>query len=204
MYGAPAMPQGLGGWGQPFAGAPYGAPAYGAGMGMQPGAAAAAAQPAAQSPAAKGPSQPLTMIAPANAFSGEAGSYTWCRVAYAGGVDLRTGPSVQAPKTGETLCQNATFAAAEEIMGQDSRMYLRLADGRGWAFDDSAIFPHDPSVRRGFWQPIGPAPADGSQAPAGAGSPAAAGAPGQHPGLAATSAAGGLGGCFGVGMDLSC
>merc|ERR1740117_2126969 len=104
------------------------------------------------------PAQPLTMIAPANAFSGEAGRYAWCRVSFAGGVDLRQGPSVQAPKTGETLCQNATFAAAEELMGQDSRIYLRLADGRGWAFDDSAIFPQDPSVMRGFWQPIGPAP----------------------------------------------
>eukprot|EP00928_Gymnodinium_smaydae_P039100 TRINITY_DN26795_c0_g1_i2.p2 TRINITY_DN26795_c0_g1~~TRINITY_DN26795_c0_g1_i2.p2 ORF type:complete len:184 (+),score=36.02 TRINITY_DN26795_c0_g1_i2:93-644(+) len=103
-------------------------------------------------------SQPLTMIAPANAFSGEAGKYAWCRVAYAGGVDLRKGPSVEAPKTGETLCQNATFAAAEEIMGQDSRIYLRLADGRGWAFDDSAIFPSDPSVVRGYWQMVGPAP----------------------------------------------
>eukprot|EP00929_Paragymnodinium_shiwhaense_P088150 TRINITY_DN4837_c0_g1_i1.p2 TRINITY_DN4837_c0_g1~~TRINITY_DN4837_c0_g1_i1.p2 ORF type:complete len:172 (-),score=22.12 TRINITY_DN4837_c0_g1_i1:371-886(-) len=164
MYGAPTIPpQGQSPWGQPYGGAPYG---YGAPMGMH--AAAAAQQPPAQAPGAKGPSQPLTMIAPANAFSGEAGRYTWCRVAYAGGVDLRSGPSVQAPKTGETLCQNATFAAAEEIMGQDSRIYLRLADGRGWAFDDSAIFPQDPSVCRGFWQPVGPAPADGAQGAAGA------------------------------------
>ena len=44
------------------------------------------------------------------------------------------------------LCQNATLAVAEEILGADGRVYLRLADGRGWAFDDSALFPHDPSV----------------------------------------------------------
>ena len=26
-------------------------------------------------------------------------------------------------------------------MGADGRIYLRLADGRGWAFDDSTLFP---------------------------------------------------------------
>jgi len=109
-----------------------------------------------------GPSQPLTMVAPASAFSGEAGKYPWYRVSFVGGVDLRHGPSVEAPRTGEMLCQNATFASAEELLGADQRVYLRLADGRGWAFDDTALFPHDPSVVRGFWQPISMAPA-GSQ-----------------------------------------
>eukprot|EP00928_Gymnodinium_smaydae_P033896 TRINITY_DN2414_c1_g1_i1.p1 TRINITY_DN2414_c1_g1~~TRINITY_DN2414_c1_g1_i1.p1 ORF type:complete len:169 (-),score=41.04 TRINITY_DN2414_c1_g1_i1:66-572(-) len=110
------------------------------------------------------PSAPLTMIAPASAFSGEAGRYPWYRVAYAGGVDLRYGPSVEAPKTGDTLCQNATIAAAEEVLGQDQRVYLRLADGRGWAFDDSALFPHDPSVVRGYWRPVALAtPGQGQQ-----------------------------------------
>jgi len=98
------------------------------------------------------------MVAPANAFSGEAGRYPWYRVAFAGGVDLRHGPSVEAPRTGETLCQNATLAVAEEILGADGRVYLRLADGRGWAFDDSALFPHDPSVVRGYWQPVSVVP----------------------------------------------
>jgi len=32
-------------------------------------------------------------------------------------------------------------------------MYLLLADYRGWAFDDSALMPHDPSVVRGRWSP---------------------------------------------------
>mmetsp|Transcript_123245 Transcript_123245/g.356043 ORF Transcript_123245/g.356043 Transcript_123245/m.356043 type:complete len:187 (-) Transcript_123245:254-814(-) len=109
------------------------------------------------------PTQPLTMIAPASAFSGEAGRYAWYRVAFVGGVDLRHGPSVEAPRTGEMLCQNATFAAAEELMGADGRVYLRLADGRGWAFDDSSLFPHDPSVVRGFWQPVSVAPPQGQQ-----------------------------------------
>merc|ERR1719510_2939621 len=115
-----------------------------------------------------GPAQPLTMIAPANAFSGEAGRYPWYRVAFIGGVDLRHGPSVEAPRTGETLCQNATFATAEELLGADGRIYLRLADGRGWAFDDSALFPHDPSVVRGFWQPVSLVPASGMQPQVGA------------------------------------
>merc|ERR1719491_111639 len=108
----------------------------------------------AQQQAGGAPGQPLTMIAPATAFSGEAGHYPWYRVAFVGGVDLRHGPSVEAPRTGEMLCQNATLASAEEILGADQRVYLKLADGRGWAFDDSALFPHDPSVVRGFWQPV--------------------------------------------------
>lgn len=115
--------------------------------------------------AAPGGSAPITMIAPANAFSGEAGRYQWYRVSFLGGVDLRHGPSVEAPRVGETLCQNATFAAAEELLGADGRFYLRLADGRGWAFDDSALFPHDPSVVRGYWQPVCLAPAQTQQQP---------------------------------------
>merc|ERR1719491_503726 len=118
----------------------------------------------AQQQAGGGPSQPLTMIPPASAFSGEAGRYPWFRVAFVGGVDLRHGPSVEAPRTGEMLCQNATLAAAEEILGADQRVYLRLADGRGWGFDDSALFPHDPTVVRGFWQPVSLAPPQGAAA----------------------------------------
>eukprot|EP00933_Yihiella_yeosuensis_P057868 TRINITY_DN57996_c0_g1_i1.p1 TRINITY_DN57996_c0_g1~~TRINITY_DN57996_c0_g1_i1.p1 ORF type:complete len:195 (-),score=29.86 TRINITY_DN57996_c0_g1_i1:111-695(-) len=122
--------------------------------------------------------KPLTMIAPSTAFSGEAGRYPWYRVSFAGGVDLRHGPSIEAPRTGETLCQNATIAAAEELLGADGRVYLRLADGRGWAFDDYALFPHDPSVVRGYWQPVSLVP-PGGQGQAGAapaaGSPMSAG-----------------------------
>merc|ERR1719410_2815879 len=130
---------------------PPGAPGQAGGVpGMPPAASA-------------GPTQPLTMIAPASAFSGEVGRYPWYRVAFVGGVDLRHGPSVEAPRTGEMLCQNATFASAEELLGADQRVYLRLADGRGWAFDDSALFPHDPSVVRGFWQPVSLVPPNQSQ-----------------------------------------
>ncbi|CAE8665412.1 unnamed protein product, partial [Polarella glacialis] len=60
-------------------------------------------QPGGPASPAGGPVQPLTMIAPATAFSGEAGRYPWYRVSFVGGVDLRHGPSVEAPRTGETL-----------------------------------------------------------------------------------------------------
>jgi hypothetical protein len=56
------------------------------------------------------------------------------------------------------LYQNETFAVSETLNGLDSRVYLLLADGRGWAFDDSALMPHDPSVIRGRWQPAPVAP----------------------------------------------
>jgi hypothetical protein len=49
------------------------------------------------------------------------------------------------------LYQNETFAVRERIQGTDGRLYLLLADYRGWAFDDSALMPHDPSVVRGRW-----------------------------------------------------
>jgi len=51
------------------------------------------------------------------------------------------------------LYQNETFAVSESFQGLDGRIYLLLADGRGWAFDDAALMPHDPSVIRGRWQP---------------------------------------------------
>lgn len=70
-------------------------------------------------------------------------------VQFSAAFTLRLSPQVQESVRGRTrarLCQNATLAVAEEILGADGRVYLRLADGRGWAFDDSALFPHDPSV----------------------------------------------------------
>jgi len=78
---------------------------------------------------------------------------TWYRVAYLGGINLRAQPSVLAAHTGVTLNQNDMFAVSAEIAGSDGRVYLRLADGRGWAFDDSALVPHDPSVVRCDWTP---------------------------------------------------
>jgi hypothetical protein len=54
------------------------------------------------------------------------------------------------------LYQNETFAVRERIQGIDGRVYLLLADYRGWAFDDTALMPHDPSVIRGRWSPMDP------------------------------------------------
>lgn len=83
-------------------------------------------------------------------------SSSWYRVAYAGGVHLRSGPSVNASLVGITLPRNEFFAVAEELASADGRIYLRLADGRGWAFDDSALMPYNPTVVRGRWVPSSP------------------------------------------------
>jgi hypothetical protein len=77
----------------------------------------------------------------------------WYRVAYLGGINLRCGPSFDAPWTGVTIAQMETFPVAEELPSQDGRVYLRLCDGRGWAFDDTNLMPLDPSVKRGSWMP---------------------------------------------------
>lgn len=81
---------------------------------------------------------------------------SWFRVAYLGGIQLRCTPSIDAPLTGITLAVNETFPVAEEILSADGRLYLRLADGRGWAFDDTNLMPHDPSVKRGSWMSLQP------------------------------------------------
>lgn len=44
------------------------------------------------------------------------------------------------------LQRGTVFAVSESLMGYDGRVYLRLADGRGWVFDDTALIPEDPSV----------------------------------------------------------
>jgi len=81
----------------------------------------------------------------------QAASISWYRVAYLGGIVLRTGPSFSAPRNNVILHCNQTFAVSQEIFGTDLRRYLRVADGRGWAFDDTALYPNDPSVIRGKW-----------------------------------------------------
>jgi hypothetical protein len=78
----------------------------------------------------------------------------WYRVSYLGGIALRSCPDVDAPRTGHMLYQNEIFAVRDRIQGTDGRLYLLLADYRGWAFDDSALMPHDPSVVRGRWSPM--------------------------------------------------
>lgn len=79
--------------------------------------------------------------------------YSWYRVTFLGGVELRIQPSFLAGRSGVVLPQNEVFAVSAEILGADGRIYLRLADGRGWAFDDSALLPQDPSVMRVHFVP---------------------------------------------------
>jgi len=75
-------------------------------------------------------------------------SGSWYHVAYLGGLELRAQPSFVALRTGVTLHQNEMFHVSQDMVGADGRIYLLLSDGRGWAFDDSALIPHDPSVLR--------------------------------------------------------
>jgi hypothetical protein len=78
------------------------------------------------------------------------------RVSHGAGVDIRKSPGFDAPKTDVTLYCNEIFAVSEEVQASDGRVYLLLADGRGWAFDDSALNPQYPSVVRGQWVPVTP------------------------------------------------
>jgi len=95
-------------------------------------------------------SVPSNMAAP---LASPASPISWFRVAYLGGISLRAGPSIDAPLTGAVLAQMETFPVSEEVTGSDCRIYLCLSDGRGWAFDDTALMPLDPSVKRGTWMP---------------------------------------------------
>merc|ERR1719181_1252416 len=68
------------------------------------------------------------------------------QVAFLGGIEVRASPDLEAPRTGQVLMQNEIFAVSQHMPGADGRIYLQLADGQGWVFDDSALVPHDPSV----------------------------------------------------------
>merc|ERR1712048_261443 len=69
-------------------------------------------------------------------------------VAFCGGISVREAPDSQAPTTGVTLPCNEVFEVSDSIFGLDKRLYLKLAKGLGWVFDDSLLFPDDPSVRK--------------------------------------------------------
>ncbi|CAK9085076.1 unnamed protein product [Durusdinium trenchii] len=62
------------------------------------------------------------------------------------GLGIRAGPNVNAPRTGDVLKRGDVFEASVVARGADGRTYLKLAGWRGWAFDDSAVDPTDPSV----------------------------------------------------------
>lgn len=75
-----------------------------------------------------------------------ASSCSWYCVAFISGIDIRIEPHVDGRRTGVILQRGTVFAVSESLMGYDGRVYLRLADGRGWVFDDTALIPEDPSV----------------------------------------------------------
>lgn len=76
------------------------------------------------------------------------------RVAHECGVSLRSGPGLDAPFTGCKMEYNEIFQVSEEIQAPYGCVSLRIADGRGWTFDDSALAPNYPSVVRGTWVPV--------------------------------------------------
>jgi len=76
---------------------------------------------------------------------------TWYQVLHPGGIQLLSAPGSTAPFTGASLGYNETFQVSEEMPSCDGLMYLRLADGRGWAFDTSALKSQWPCVVRGKW-----------------------------------------------------
>lgn len=99
----------------------------------------------------------------------------WYVVTFISGIDIRAFPDANGPRTGIILTQCSVFSVSEVVSGFDGRAYLRLSDGRGWAFDDFSHFPNDPSVRRlppgqhlmydGFVPPPPPFPAPAIPAP---------------------------------------
>lgn len=89
----------------------------------------------------------VTPMMPAPPFM-RASSCSWYCVAFISGIDIRADPHVDGRRTGVILQRGAVFAVSECLMGYDGRVYLRLADGRGWVFDDTALIPEDPSVFR--------------------------------------------------------
>merc|ERR1719326_796137 len=70
----------------------------------------------------------------------------WYRVAFIGGISVREAPDAVALVTGLTLPCNEVFGVSERLQGVDHRVYLRLATGLGWVFDDAALYPDDPAV----------------------------------------------------------
>eukprot|EP00929_Paragymnodinium_shiwhaense_P118250 TRINITY_DN9018_c0_g1_i1.p1 TRINITY_DN9018_c0_g1~~TRINITY_DN9018_c0_g1_i1.p1 ORF type:complete len:607 (+),score=106.09 TRINITY_DN9018_c0_g1_i1:144-1823(+) len=71
--------------------------------------------------------------------------YTY-RVAFLGGISVRSAPDAQAPMTGLVIPCGEHFQVAEKVPKSDLRIYLRLASGDGWVFDDAGLYQDDPSV----------------------------------------------------------
>jgi len=50
-------------------------------------------------------------------------------------IGIRTMPAIDGPMSGDSLRLGETFLVSQELSGSDGVLYLRLADGRGWVFD---------------------------------------------------------------------
>lgn len=104
------------------------------------------------------PATPVAPPAPVPVHAPWTQPCLWYCVAFLGGINVRVDPSADGRRTGVVMPQGTVFPVAESLVGFDGRVYLRLADGSGWAFDDAALVPEDPSVM----QVAGVCMADGS------------------------------------------
>ena len=59
---------------------------------------------------------------------------------------IRSAPKMDGSKTFEVIKPSVVFGVSEEKLGDDGVLFLKLSDGRGWVFDDAALYPEDPSV----------------------------------------------------------
>merc|ERR1719329_1187610 len=73
------------------------------------------------------------MLPPEQSFQLEPCFY---QVAFLGGIEVRVAPHFAAPRTGLVLMQGQIFLVSQKLQGEDGRIYLCLADGQGWVFDD--------------------------------------------------------------------
>ncbi|CAK0831081.1 unnamed protein product [Prorocentrum cordatum] len=53
-------------------------------------------------------------------------------------IGIRRVPDVKSPKSGMSLLNKEIFAVSEVVDAEGGQQYLRLADGRGWAFTRSS------------------------------------------------------------------
>lgn len=63
-------------------------------------------------------------------------------------ITTRSEPDVGAARTGVELHRGDAFEASAGVVGTDGFVYLQLADGRGWIFNDSRIAPLPPQSPR--------------------------------------------------------
>eukprot|EP00931_Biecheleriopsis_adriatica_P049660 TRINITY_DN28729_c0_g1_i1.p1 TRINITY_DN28729_c0_g1~~TRINITY_DN28729_c0_g1_i1.p1 ORF type:complete len:8011 (-),score=1403.57 TRINITY_DN28729_c0_g1_i1:177-21446(-) len=63
-------------------------------------------------------------------------------------IELRLSADIIDARSFNILTQGTIFEPVEELISADGRLYLRIADDLGWAWDDTPLFPGDPFVYR--------------------------------------------------------